>query len=419
MIREIYYTWKLRKQLRLERSSLEKSRLYKLKRILKHCQKQSPYYQKLFQEYNFNPDNLKSVQDLTKLPILTKLDLQQNTKDILAKHYHLKKLIKHTTSGSTGIPLIKYNDKKSEAYNIALRYRSYFENGMKFWDKVVEFTSPLSISKNNNFLKNMILRKKRISIFEDPEKMIKILNSVKPTIIQSYPSVLVNLVDNAKDRLNFAPRIIFTTSEILHDKDRKKISDFFNCKVIDTYGCEECNRVAWECEAGNGYHLDEDCYIIEIVDHAGRPSKTGKGRIIITSLIDFAFPLIRYDLGDIIELKNEKCTCGRNLSMVKTIYGREDDFIKLSNGTRVSPRNINLLEEVSGIKAYKITQESVNKITVNVVPLNRLTKKSIKQIEHIIKRGCNSKDMIVNVKQVSKISRDKSGKIRTVVSKVK
>jgi phenylacetate-CoA ligase len=185
------------------------------------------------------------------------------------------------------------------------------------------------------------------------------------------------------------------------------------------YGSEEFNRLAWECEKQQGYHLDIDLHYIEFIDKNNNIVKTGDGEFVVTSLVNYGFPYIRYKLGDFAKLTKKKCSCKRSFPIVEQIQGREDDYIKLPSGRIISPRRINIIEEIPGIQHYQTIQRKKNLFEVLVVKDNKFSKNTINQIKHQIKLGSYGEDVQVNVKLVDKIKREKSGKLRAVISLVK
>jgi len=418
MIRETLYLKQLMDNLNKKESAILELQFKKLKKLLIHAYKNTQFYNELFKKLNFNP-NIKSIHDLRKLPVLTKSIVQDNYDKILIKGINKKKLFIHSTSGSSGRPLKVYNDSRAEAWNIALRYRSYFANGQRLTDKILDITSPEYLRlKSTIFQKLGILTKKRLSIYENEEDLIKKMNSYKPDIIQAYPSVLYLIAQN-NYRLNFRPRVIFTSSELLSEKMRKTISEKFRCPVIDVYGSEEFNRLAWQCKKQEGYHLDIDCHVIEFLNNDNKPINEGEGRIVVTSLVNFAFPFIRYDIGDRAYIIKKRCGCYYSLPIIRSIQGREDDYLRLANGKIISPRRINIIENIPGIKQYQTIQLREDLFEVKVVRDKDFTNNTIKKIQSQIQKGCLGQRVTVNVKIVSNIPRSKSGKLKTVISRVR
>jgi len=420
MLRSLRIFYELRSNVRKDPLALEALQLQKLRKLLVHAYKNTDYYRRLFDEHGFDPNHVESAEDLRKIPILEKSDVQKNFDSIISKKADKQKLNLNATSGSTGVPLKIFCDKTAESYNRALRYRSFTENGLCARDIVVEITSP----KNVNFRKLPtqklgFFRRHKLSILDDHIEMFWRINNIKPDVIECYPSVL-NLITQSckKEDLKYKPKIIFTTAELLLPAWRRNIVKFFGCDIRDMYGSAEFYRLAWECEKHEGYHLDTDVHVIEFLDAQNNPVRAGDGYIVVTGLYNYAFPLIRYKIGELAKLKEEKCSCGRSLPLIDSIQGREDDYIKLPSGKTISPRRINLLDSVEGIKEYVTVQVRRDLIKVQAVKSQGFRDDIIDSIKSRIREGCLDEPIEVRVELVGKIRRN-AGKIRTVISLVK
>lgn len=416
MLRELYYLTRIRRNVWLSEKEIKKIQEKKMKKIIRFAYNNVKFYNDSFKIAGIKPGDIKTIKDLRKIPILNKNDLRDNTKDFVSKKVNLKKCKVKATSGSTGKPLKIIENRQSEAYGIAMRYRAYLENGFKFSHKIAEFTHPRHIVNKSLRLTNSlgILRKHRISIFKPVETHIKKINQIKPDIIEGYPSTLKLIA--LQDKGIYQPKKIFTTSESISDENRKIIKEKFKCDVIDFYGCTEIPRIAWECSEHEGYHIDADEVILELVNS---PNNKNEGEILVTTLYNYCMPLIRYKVGDYGIRKNKPCSCGRGLPLIKRIEGRTDDFITLPDGKKVSPRCINLLDEIKGIKDYRTIQKEKNLFLVQIVKNKQFSKKTLLLAKKQIKKGCLGMDVKVKFQFLDEIPKDPSGKIRTVISEVK
>jgi len=420
MLKSLRFLCELRSNVYASSAKLKAKQLKKLKRLLVYAYNNTGYYRKLFDEHEFDPNTVETTSDLRKLPILTKSDIQRNGDSILSKEFGKQKLITHSTSGSTGAPLRVFCDKTSEAYNRALRYRAYLENGLRSRDVVVEVTSPDNVNHHKSWLQRFgLFTRRKFSVLDDHTELFGRINRIKPDVIECYPSVL-NLITQTceKESLRFRPKIIFTTSELLLPTWRRNIISFFDCDVRDMYGSTEFYRLAWECERHEGYHLDVDAHVIEFLDGQGNPVNEGDGYIIVTGLFNYAFPLVRYEIGDLAKLKQAECSCGRSLPLIDSIQGRQDNYIRLPSGRTISPRRINLLDSVKGIREYMTIQLKKDLIKVKVVKGRGFTEDTVEYVKRQIHKGCLEEAIKVDVEIVDQIAR-KSGKIRTVISLVK
>lgn len=382
----------------------------KLKKLIEHSYRHVLLYRQLFKEKGIRPDDIKTIKDLGKLPIIDKRFIQSNYVKILANDIELSKCKTVNTTGSTGIPLKTLSDDKAMNYSSALVYYSFFEAGLRLRDKTVELTGIPEYEKH-------ILRKDLVSTQDPMDKIIRELKIYNPNVLYSFPSVFRIIAPHIKNEIN--PRMIVTHGETLSNSNRKIIGTAFGAEVFDTYGSTEFNRLAFECKEHIGLHMITDCAIIEIVNKDGDVVGPGEeGEIVVTGLYNYAMPLIRYRLGDIGTITDFKCTCHRNWPLIKSIEGRTDDYIILPSGRIISPRAINIIENIPEIVQYRTIQEKRDQFLVEVVPGDDFSSDTEKEIEKQIKMGCLGEDISIKIELVKDIPRERTGKLRTVISKV-
>ncbi len=264
-----------------------------------------------------------------------------------------------------------------------------------------------------------LYRKLYLPLLDDEEKTFSTLKSRKPDILAWYPSMLTMMAKINNDNGNpLKLKKAFSGGELLTGPSRKLIGDSFSCSVFNQYAATEVGAIAFECPEEHSFHVNSNSVLVEIVDDRGRPKKKGVGRIIITSLINHAMPLIRYDIGDLGSWGKE-CSCGRCLPVLDSIDGRADDLVVLPSGKIRSARHIIPLDFLDSIKKYQIIQESENLFTFRYVPTKAsLSKNAEKYFENQIRTGCLGEDIHVDFESVDCIKREKSGKLRKVISKL-
>ncbi|MCI5120395.1 MAG: phenylacetate--CoA ligase family protein [Candidatus Electrothrix sp. AUS4] len=214
-------------------------------------------------------------------------------------------------------------------------------------------------------------------------------------------------------------KAIITTSEVLHDSQRKLIEDVFHTKVYNEYGCGEVGTVAHECECGN-MHISAENMIVEILD-GDRPCEVGElGEIVVTELNNTAFPLIRYRLGDFGALDDKSCPCGKKLPILKNIQGRAYDTIQSSDGRRFHGEFfMYIFEEAEkrgyGVAKFQVVQVDLQTILIKIVPSVRYQKKSFEHLVTEYIRGGIEKEILCQFEIVNDIPREKSGKLRLII----
>ena len=419
MLRDLVNLYQFKKNIWKSLNELEDIQNKKLKAIVNHAYQNVLFYREAFKKRDLHPDDIETVHDLVKLPIIEKKDIQQRPLDFLAKNYEINQCRKTHTSGSTGIPLTLYTDKIGESYNRTVNLRAMMENGLHLTHKVMEITHPENFSQKTLFRWMGIYRKECLSVYDAPEINVKKFIEYCPDILMGYPSVLSLMADYITQnniKITF-PEKIFTSAEMLYDTVRKKIASTFGCDIIDIYGCTEFRRLAWECSKHEGYHTDIDFSVVEIIKDTAVECEYGS--LIITGLHNYAMPLLRYRNGDAARALKYTCSCGRGLPLIEKILGRIDDKITLPSGRVVSPRSINVLDYTVGINQYRIIQEEKGLFIVQIEKNDQFSEKTLHEIKEQIQKGCLNEHVMIQVEEVEKIQREKSGKIRTVISRVK
>ena len=394
----------------------------RLRKIIRHAYSNVEFYNKLFKSMKIKPSDIKSVKDLKRLPIISKKEVQENYPNkIIAKGTNLNKCHFKTTTGSTGIPLKICFSEKNYAYRLASNRYSFFESGVKWTDKFVIIRDNSYSSEKRWFNKFGILRNKNIPIFDSLENIIKNLILESPDVIFTYPSMLSLLAKEIKEKniSSIIPKLILIGGETVTNSQREKFCEIFKSDVFRIYGSEEFGRLAFECNEHSGYHIITDNVVVEFVKEGEDVSPGERGEVVVTGLTNYRMPLIRYKLGDIAIPSESKCPCGRGLPLIKHVEGREDDFLVLPSGRKISPRMINVIESIPGIKEYKTIQESKERFVVKLIKDNKFNERTISEVKKQIKIGCLGEEIKVEVRLVNEIPRERTGKLRAVISNVK
>lgn len=420
-LRKAVYLQRLMKQQWLKPHELEAIQKKMLRGITKHAYTTVPFYHDKFRSVGVYPDDIKSVEDLQKLPITTKKEVKDNFPHrILSKGTDIEKCWISQTSGSTGIPLRMVYGERDEDYQKAVALRPNLSCGQKIRDKWAVFTSPSHIVNKRWFQKMRIFSPEFISLFHEPDEHIQLLKKINPDILDGYASsiylVAKRLQETGNDGIN--PRLIYSTSELLTQDMRNCIETAFGVDVLDQFGCVELGRTAWECHEHAGYHVDCDAVVMEFLREGSAVAPGERGEIVYTGLYNYTMPLIRYAVGDVGVPSDETCPCGRGLPLMKLIEGRSDAFMKAPNGRIFSPIIWTvLMREIPGIGQFKVIQERTNLIRVFFVKDPDFSEATIPQIQQGIKAAMGD-EMVVEVEIVEDIPRDSSGKIRCAVSRI-
>lgn len=397
----------------------------KLKAILKFSYENIPLYHEKFKQVKLKPEDIRTTEDLIKLPYLTKEEVQNNyPKGIVAPQVDIPKCWTPHTSGSSGKPLTIVYDKKAEDFEKACDLRPNLSCGQGLFDKWVVITSPISIQHKTLdkkwFQRFGLFSQKYISLFEDTTKQISILEKLQPEVLDGYSSALYLIAKELKASGNnkIKPKIVFGTSDMLTTEMRNVISSAFDAEIYDQFGSVEMGRTAWECPKHTGYHIDMEAVVMEFIKDDEHVAPGERGEIVYTNLYNHAMPFIRYQIGDVGIATDEKCACGRGLPLMKIIEGRKDDFIKVPNGRVFPPTIWIIILMCYNIESYKVIQEKLDYITIKIIPKSNFDQTSIADIKNKAKDVLGH-EVAINIEIVDEIQREKSGKMKAIVSKVK
>jgi phenylacetate-CoA ligase len=410
-------------------SELKKLQFLRLKSILKHAYKNVPFYHETFKKLNFKPENVTSVNDLNKLPILTKEIINKNIHNLYATNYSKDTLIPSYTSGSTGTPMKFYINHRWGASNMGAAYRCWEWAGYKPGDKIAYLwgaSRDIRDSKRIEKIRNYLLRVKYLDAFnltqENMAASAKILSKFKPKIIHTYASTIFLFSEYLKkEGINYIkPQAILTTADMLFKHQRKAIENVFDCEVFDYYSGRETTLQAAECSEHTGYHLSIENAVIEFIKKNEHVSSGETGKIILTDLCNYAMPFIRYEIGDLGVPSDESCPCGRKLPIMKSLKGRIFDFIITPEGKYIPGEFFHYIiidYHIYSIKEFQIIQKSVNKLIVYIVKNSNEKTDDINRFIALIQKEVGEK-VEIELEYTSSIKRTPSGKLRHVISNV-
>jgi len=393
----------------------------KLSPLIAHAYKNVPYYGQLFDRCGIKPEDIKDVGDLSKLPITTKADfLTHPGGDMTARSVNLAKCTTMRTSGSQGMPIDVVFRREDKAWWALLALRGWFANGYRFGQKILILNDSRFAAQGKRWFERVgIFRNNYASIYDDAERQLEIATSVQPDMIRGIASDVYRLAEAIREQgltSTIAPKVVFTSAELMDNATRQFINETFGASLADFYGSIECGWIAWECPEHTGYHINNDCLIVEFI-RDGLPVPAGEpGEVVVTNLHSYAMPFIRYSVGDVGIPGDAACPCGRGLPLMQTVEGRTIDCITLPDGRSISPYRLTCtVEQVPGIKRYQILQTSPEKLVVNMIPNEHFTE----QVEPHIKaelRQLLGEEMVVQTVLTQELPKDHTGKFRIVMT---
>ena len=309
--------------------------------LVRFCAEHIPFYQRKFESIGFEIEDLKSEKDFQNLPILEKQEIREFSHEIVNPEFDLKSLPQATTGGTTGVPLKTYNDPRVHLSSMSWRMLEWWglspaDNSAYLYRNV-----PAGIRKWKTDFALLPTRRDYLSAADmtsdNMERFYRKLLSLRPKYLVGYVGAIdefARYLDRSNRKLTGLIGV-WTTSAPLPATKRSYYDGIFSCPVYTQYGSCEFYWIAAECNEQCGLHICSDIRHVDIVEGT-EPVESGQfGDIVVTDLLNYALPLLRYRIGDRGRLLDEKCGCGLPFPMMDYVKGRVSDSIRLMDGTAI------------------------------------------------------------------------------------
>ena len=379
-------------------SEIRDLQLKRLKDTVKHCMN-SEFYKKRFQEAGITPDDIKTLDDLKKIPFTTKQDLRDTYPFGMAS-IPLKECVRlHSSSGTTGNPTVILHSQKDLdewanavarcLWMVGLRPEDVFQNSSGYG----MFTGGLGFQYGAERLGMLTVP----AAAGNSLRQIKFITDFGTTAIHAIPSYVTRLKE-VMDQQGVDPqrdtklKTLIIGAEPHSEEQRKRIEKMMGVKAYNSFGMSEmCGPgVAFECKEQNGLHIWEDYYIVEIVDpETLEPVPEGEiGEMVLTTLNREAMPLLRYRTRDLTRILGHDCPCGRHHVRLDRMKGRSDDMIVL-RGVNIFPIQIEKIlmqfKELSTNYLITLTTDGDNDNMTVEVELEELFTDDYSRLEKLTK----------------------------------
>lgn len=325
----------------------------RLREAVKYLADNSSFYQRMFKEHGINPDDIRSIEDLQKLPFTEKKDLQLHNNEFVC--VAPEKIVDYiTTSGTLGDPVTfgcTDSDLERLAYN---EMKSFSCAGLKPGN-IVQLMTTLDKRFMAGLAYFLGIRKLGASIIRVgngmPELQWDTIRRLKPDTIMCVPSFILRLIEYAEqhgiDYRNSSIKRIIGIGEGMRNQDftlnllGSRIKEKWDVELFATYSSTEMGATFSECPYGCGGHVHPELIIVEIIGDDNKPVKDGEvGEVVVTTLGVEGMPLLRFRTGDMSSKITAPCKCGRNSYRLTPLVGRKNNMIKLK-GTTIYPPAIN------------------------------------------------------------------------------
>jgi len=381
----------------LPQSELRQLQLERLREVVGYAL-QTPFYQKRLKKAGIvSPEDIRSLEDLKKIPFTVKDDLRQAfPKGLLA--VEMDKVVRiHSSSGTTGVPTVIYYTADDLDRWTDLLARSIVATGVGPGDVFQNMMSYGLFTGGLGFHYGA----ERVGLTVIPvgggntQRQIQIMRDFRTTVLHITPSYLLHIHQRLPE-FHLTPADLnlkkaWMGSEPHSENTRLKLQNLFGIDIYNSYGLSEMNGpgVAFECVYKNDMHVWEDGYLIEIINpQTGEPAEEGQeGEVVFTNLIRHAMPLLRYRTRDLAFLHPEPCPCGRTSRRMSRITGRTDDML-IINGVNVFPSQIeevlmSIPEVGTNYQIHLSRHEGLDRLTVKVELYSKLFTGDLSHLESL------------------------------------
>lgn len=404
----------------------------KLRRLIQHVYWHVPYYRETMQEAGVGPEDIRTLEDLRKMPMLEKDDIRDNLYfDLLSDGRRWKDMYRIATSGSTGRPLTVMVDRHQLEYRWASTLRSQEWTGYRFGDRTVRlWHQTIGMDRSQVFkekLDALLCRRKFVPAFALDDagihEMERTIRSHEPRLVDGYAESFSYLARRGVDPSvrSLGIKGLMSSAQTLDDQTREKVEEAFGTKVFDKYGSREFSGIAYQCEAQNGLHVAAESYHVEILVD-GRPAEPGElGEVFITDLTNHVMPFIRYRIGDLAyAIDNSKpCECGRGLPRIGAVEGRVQSMVVGANGVGMPGTFFSHVLKDYGyaFQRYQVEQIRPGQLVFRYIPAGRFHPRFLDDVFSVFRQYLGE-EMEIRAEAVEQIDMVRTGKFRSVVNRM-
>ena len=414
----------LKKTQWLSSAELEDVQLRLLKRLVRHCYNTVPYYRNLMDDRRLRVEDIRTLGDIRQFPILKKEDVLQDRTSFISTRYPKWMTRTAHTGGTSGTPMLLQRDLFAIANEHAFVRRQWDWAGIGLRDKCAYLTGRLIVKpdqKNSKLyaydpiMKELILSTYHLSR-RTAEEYAALIENYNVEAIVGYPSAVYLLARTCLDSgIKLTLKSALTSSETLTKSMKETIAEAFGGRVFDFYGGAERVCYIFTCDHGC-YHIIPEYGLTELIGIDGPDDN--RCRVVATGFWNMAMPLIRYETGDIVVKSDDICPCGRAFPVIESVSGRQADVVKTKSGRELGAAILtHLLYGTNNIVESQIIQDTLEHITIEYVPGARFTETDCDNLRSLIAKHL-PQELNVDLREVAAVSRTRSGKIKSVVSRI-
>lgn len=385
-----------------------------LRKLLIQAGTNVPYYRSLFRQIGFDPHKFRAGEELQKLPLLDKETVRLNSKALMADNAKKYGITWDSTSGSTGTPLHFVLSNKVQAAKIAALLRSYSWAGYKPGKKMFSLQSYYFKDRDyiiNKFYNVMRFDSNRLNRESSINVMQKIF-AFKPEFFMGFPFDIMMMAQLNLDagKEIYHPKAIITYGETLSAYRRATLEKLYKCKIYNFHSLHECSAMISQCEEGN-LHLIDDFAYHEL------QSDNGVTKLVGTSYYNYAMPLIRYDIKDLIipAESNYTCSCGKAFPLIRDIQGKACDYLETPDGRFLGAVMSHSIDKAKGVVCSQCVQHRIEEIEVNIITDRSFDSYSETELIFGLRKRVGP-EVRIKVNRVEELEKRPSGKTPFIIS---
>lgn len=361
--------------------------------LLRHAVASVPFYRGRERQYHL-PSTCLTAEAFRQLPLLDRATIQQQgvamySEGVPSSH---GKLLERHTSGSTGRPLRCIGTDLTSLIWDAQTLRDHLWHQRDFSLKLAVIRTQMDRRRESRWAGSAgevfeTGLSASLDIATDLEEQLNWLVAENPAYLLTHPSNLGALAKLSLERgiRPTALRQARTFGEALRDDLRDTVRRAWQVNIADLYSSEECGYMALQCPSGHHYHVQAESVLIEVLDDSGKPCGPGEtGRVVVTTLQNYAMPLVRYESGDYAEV-GSSCSCGRTLPVLTRIHGRQRNMVMLPDGRSHWPSfPADMWLSVAPVEQFRLVQRDSMEIEINYVMSYEMADDEKKRLEDLL-----------------------------------
>lgn len=436
------------------KDALRELQFQKLSAVVRHAYRQSPFYATRFKEIGLAPEDIRTLEDVRLIPPLERRDVIEHRLDLVDVRYrdsvssadradkapgspisfamfHRHRLIRNTSTGSTGTPTVFYEDGSTTALNWV------HEQRLKHWFGLppgvrearmkggsTQYGANSKLRSAREYLWNQMMLPGVFLSDREYEFILRKMRKFRPRVLWGATPALTGLAKYVlRAEQDVSPchlDLVISWAAPFYEHEKEFVSDVFECPVSNIYGSREVGHVAMTCPHGS-IHMNQENYLVEVEGAAMEGESAGPGEVLITPLCVSPMPFLRYRIGDLAVMGGNDCPCGRSLGLLKKILGRIGEVIITRDGRLIEPafwcHAFMAGRPSQDVERFQVVYRGAERIRLRIVPRPGYSGETEAELRRYIDKSIPPETQI-EFEYLSEIKPQPSGKYAIVVNEI-